>query len=133
MFIDLANQIAEVDGEVGIDKIITEGNNRGGSESNRDSLEYLKCELKNKETEIKITSKNLPTLHISYYKIDLEIMFTENPFLSSKKKESSKINKLSRVRAHHQEIFKPESSLEEEYSNSTVKIPEELKTSNLII
>jgi len=82
-FIDLANQIAEVDGEVGIDKIMTEEDQTAGEKDLKGTVEYLKAELKEGDGTIRLQTKNISKLLIYYHKIDIEVMFSENPFLLS--------------------------------------------------
>lgn len=83
-FIDLANQIAEFDGEVAIEKIVLDDEQSKKDKNDReaDKSEYINAELSTDSDKIKITHKNLTEFEIAYYKIDLEIMFSKDPFLS---------------------------------------------------
>ena len=132
-FIDLANQIAEVDGEVGIDKIMTE-EDQGNTEKDKEStVQYLKAELKEGETCIRLQTKNISSLQIFYHKIDIEVMFSENPFLLSQSNSNSQNSELSSIQAHKTDTLAVSSNPQNEYDLSELEIPSELANSNVVI
>lgn len=76
-FIDLANQIAEFDGEVAIEKE-TLGAEGAGTDANNAEVakktEYIDATL---ETgKMKVTFKNIAEFSMAFYKIDLEVLFS---------------------------------------------------------
>lgn len=81
-FIDLANQIAEFDGEIStIENAQTEDKKKQEkNQKEAEKSEFLSGELEG--GKIKTTTKNVSSFKISYYKIDLEIMYSQDPFLS---------------------------------------------------
>jgi len=122
-FIDLANQIAEFDGEVAIEK---EGEDDSPDAKNKDAVEnseYIGGELE--DGKIKITCKNLESYSISYYKIDLEILFSEDPFLSVESSDFSFVKP----------TLKQEKTCEKtaDYITLYEEIPHALKNSNMLI
>lgn len=76
-FIDLANQIAEFDGEVTISKEES-GEGEGQTQNKNDEVakktEYIEAELEGES--VKVTFKNIEEYEMSFYKVDLEILFS---------------------------------------------------------
>lgn len=127
-FIDLANQIAEFDGEVAIEKMILEDDqnkDKNKNDKEADESEYISAEMNNDTQNIKITSKNITDFTISYYKIDLEIMFSQDPFLSVGMAD------YSFVRANYTKQHTIEKT--SDYKHEEISIDEEFKNSNMLI
>ena len=132
-FIDLANQIAEVDGEVGIDKIMTEEDQTAGEKDLKGTVEYLKAELKEGDGTIRLQTKNISKLLIYYHKIDIEVMFSENPFLLSQSNANQQNTELASIKAHKTETLLISGDSKSEYEISSIEIPQELANSNIVI
>ena len=126
-FIDLANQIAEFDGEVAIEKIVLDDQQSKKDKNDReaDKSEYINAELSSESDKIKITHKNITEIEVAYYKIDLEIMFSKDPFVSLGVTDYSFV-KANFVKVHHV-------TLSSDYSNLEIDIEPEFKASNMLI
>lgn len=74
---------------------------------------------------MKVTSKNITTFSVKFYKIDLEIMYSQDPFLSVDK------NDYSYVIPNH--ISEHNIQMNTEYTTDQVAIPDSLIQNNLII
>lgn len=124
-FIDLANQIAEFDGEISsIENAHTEDEKKQGKNNKEaEKSEYITAELEN--GEVKTTTKNVESFKISYYKIDLEIMFSQDPFISVGMAD------YSFVRANMTETIDIEKSTD--YVTNLHKIPTQFANSNMLI
>ena len=138
-FIDLANQLAEFDGECKIEKVTLNQKTGEKNQIEADQQEYFAVELveveqlseQDKNTSSsnnkvqKVTHKNIDHVVLSYYEIDLEIMFSRNPFIKDDVKDFSfvKANMENRI-----ELQKAN-----DYETQIVKIPENLINNNLFI
>ena len=122
-FIDLLNQISEFDGETELLEKQTDETDTDKNQRQAKKEEYVASELQGKT--IKITSKNIQSVSIKFYKVDLEIMFSQDPFLSVDK------NDYSYVTPNHTEEKKLQMTTD--FSTDSVPIPEHLVSSNLII
>mgnify|MGYP000252278165 FL=1 len=80
-FIDLANQIAEFDGQIEISKIATEENT--DKKKKKEAQKQIVFESSVVENKIKVTSRFAENFKICYYEVDLEVMFTQDPFLET--------------------------------------------------
>lgn len=85
--------------------------------------EYLSAELEN--DKIKVTTKNIELISVSYYKIDLEIMFSQDPFISVGKNDYSFVKPT--------QVGSKVLSKSAEYETSFLDIPENLKNTNMLI
>jgi len=128
LFVEIANQLAEYDGDEMEDETLAgekknekdrmKENNKGA-----DKEEVLKGELEGQF--VKITHKNVAEATISIYQINLEILFSRNPFLSQN--------------SDHFNYVKPNHSERVELGNSELEklhkyeIPNEFKKSNVYI
>jgi len=146
-FIDLANQLAEFHGEFDLtDKTAQGGDNR--MEQNQQAaneIEYFEVELVDRKDkvliltelkkpklnniqlakELKITSKNIDHIVISYYIVDLEIMFSRQPFMEDEAKD------FSFVKSNHSEtkvITKTS-----DFTSYYFEIPKNFQENNLFI
>ena len=123
-FINLANQIAEFDGEVAIENVATEDDKTAAkNKKEAERQEYIQAELEG--GKIKVTSKNVSAYKIAFYKIDLEIMFSQDPFLSVG------MSDYSFVRANLVQDKTLDASTD--YSTTLEEIPEEFVHSNMLI
>lgn len=89
-----------------------------------DKSEYLSLELK-ENFQLAITHKNVSQLSISFYKLEMEILFSNDPFL-----EKDIMNFVS-VNPNHLLRFKVQKS--SEFKTNTVTIPENLQKDALFI
>ena len=78
-FIDLANQIAEFDGQVEMDKIITEDN--AAKEAKKEAQKQVLFEAAIADGKIKVQTRNVSTFRVNLYEVELEVMFSQDPFL----------------------------------------------------
>lgn len=122
-FIDLVNQISEFDGETELLEKQTEETQVDKNQRQAKKEEYIAAELQGKK--LKVTTKNLSTFTIKFYKIDLEIMFSQDPFLSVDKNDYSYVTPNF--------IVEKTIGMSAEYASELVDIPEALVTSNLIV
>jgi hypothetical protein len=148
-FIDLANQLAEFDGEVMIEKVDDKkggDNNKKGAEKE----EYFDAELvdgsgndenllkkrevtgekpapadSNGEKVLKISHKNIDHIHLSYYEIDLEIMFSRNPFISQNVKDFSFVKANYETKVDIKRVV--------DFESLSIEIPQQLRHKNLFI
>ena len=81
MFYDIVNQIAEFDGEEPMDIIDKKEKAEKTNQKNAQLEEALSVELKGKCLEI--FHHNITNVTINIYVVDLEVLFTACPFLSS--------------------------------------------------
>ena len=122
-FIDLLNQISEFDGETELLEKQTDENDIDKNIRQAKKEEYISSELQGKD--IKVTLKNVNTFTVKFYKIDLEIMYSQDPFLSVDK------NDYSYVTPNH--VIDRQTALKTEYTIEIIPIPEELTSCNLIL
>jgi hypothetical protein len=122
-FIDLLNQISEFDGETELLEKQTDETDVDKNQRQAKKEEYVSSELQGKN--LKITTKNINSVTVKFYKIDLEIMFSQDPFLSVDK------NDYSYVTPNH--ITEKSIAASNDYSTENIPIPESLVSSNLII
>jgi hypothetical protein len=127
MFQEIANQLAEYDGAQGIeiqedeDKAIKHASNKEQSEK----AEYLKAENKQDSNDITLTYMNLESVTVSYFKLNMEILFSKDPFLDKN------INNFSFVNPNAQEVVTLDPSTD--FANHTITVPQELQSSSLFV
>lgn len=90
-----------------------------------DKSEYINAELSSESDKIKITHKNISEIEIAYYKIDLEIMFSKDPFVSLG------VTDYSFVKANFTKVHQV--ALSTDYANLEIEIEQEFKASNMLI
>ena len=122
-FIDLVNQISEFDGDTELLTKQTEETDADKNQRQAKKEEYISTELQGKN--LKVTLKNITSFTVKFYKIDLEIMYSQDPFLSVDK------NDYSYVTPNH--VIEKNFSISSEYSTELVEVPANLASSNLII
>ena len=77
-FIELANQMAEFDGQVEVSKIVAED---GATQKKKDAQKQAIVEASISENKVKVQSKNADFVTVNLYEVDLEVMFSQDPFL----------------------------------------------------
>lgn len=125
-FREISKQIAEHD--KGMVAKSEEEKKKGVQEkSNKelaDKSEYLSVELK-ENFQLAVTHKNVQQLTVSFYKLEMEILFSNDPFL-----EKDIMNFVS-VNPNHLMRFRVQKS--SEFKTNTITIPEELQKDALFI
>jgi hypothetical protein len=125
-FREITKQIAEHDKGM-VEKAEEEKKTGVQDKSNKelaDRSEYLSLELK-EHFQLAVTHKNVSRLTISFYKLEMEILFSNDPFL-----EKDIMNFVS-VNPNHMLKFKVTKS--SEFKTSIVQIPENLQKDSLFI
>ncbi|KAL4493494.1 hypothetical protein ABPG72_007502 [Tetrahymena utriculariae] len=134
LFYDMANQIAEYDGEDMIGEELLNLNISGDSQLKKeDKVQTDKQQvlsLRFDDKKIIVEHKNIPKeLSLTYYKIDLEVFFSKKPFLSN----------ISEDFSYLQPSYTQINLLNEEDKNqstptvSKFDVPEQLQGSNVYI
>ena len=143
-FIDLANQLAEFFGDAEITGNVGKTRKDQQNQKEAEKTEYFEIELVDSKTtndemkdqpsensinsfkkELKLTHKNIEHLNISYYQIDLEIMFSRQPFMQENSKD------YSFVKANlYQQVNVNKSS---KFESMNIDIPLSLENKNLFI
>jgi hypothetical protein len=89
-----------------------------------DKTEQLTAEVK--EDKLAVKTRNLDSFVVSYYEIDIEIMFSKDPFL-----DKDLTNNFSDVFPTLREVHAVTKS--KELAESTVAVPESLRAKNMIV
>jgi hypothetical protein len=125
MFNEIEDQLNEYDKKLDFDEKITEEEKESlKSEKHKGELEEsLNIELK--DQSININYRNVSTITIKYYLIDIEILFSRSPFVKKTKVD------FGLVKPQKIETIKVENTkIENKY---LLNIPEELKNKNFFI
>lgn len=137
MFVDIANQLAEIEGSDLIeksDKAILENENKPkenlASSLQEEFLEAYLADEDGKQGLIKINFRGIEQLVLKFYKIDLEVLFSKSPFLTNIGKSFSYVSPYMELRNPTAKIVE---NSEEEFHNTTVKLPEKLLNENLYV
>lgn len=85
LFIDIANQLAEFDGDEMIEDEMVKDSEKKTNAKNAEKEEIISMDLEG--TKLNITYQNIKEIILYFYKVDLEILFSRNPFLSQNKDE----------------------------------------------
>ena len=97
LFVDVANQLAEFDGTAGIEQDKEEQAKAEDKSKenlkNAEKEEILSMELD--KTKLIINYQNIKNISVFFYIVDIEILFSRNPFLSQTKDE------LTFIKANH--------------------------------
>ena len=125
LFIDVANQLAEYDGEELIDAEteVSKGKRKQNS-SNADREEMVTIDIK--DSALAITHQNVEEITLAFYPIDLEVLFSKDPFSSQDIR-----NEFSYIQP--KEIQKVAVTNPQELAKSVRQIPESLRRFNLYI
>mmetsp|Transcript_24071 Transcript_24071/g.21118 ORF Transcript_24071/g.21118 Transcript_24071/m.21118 type:complete len:281 (+) Transcript_24071:2815-3657(+) len=98
LFVDVANQLAEFDGTAGIEQDKEEQAKAEDKSKenlkNAEKEEILSMELD--KTKLIINYQNIKNISVFFYIVDIEILFSRNPFLSMTRDE------LTFIRANHE-------------------------------
>jgi len=124
MFVEIANQLAEVSGDDKLDLAELEDhkNTKKNAES-ADQEEYVELELVDSKVVVRYRNTNKVT--VKFYKTDLEVLFSKNPFLS---KNYSNFTFVAPY------VLKEEAvSKKSELQTYEMAIPEELANSNIYV
>ncbi|CCW71629.1 unnamed protein product [Phytomonas sp. Hart1] len=126
-FIKLFNLISEVDGDAA--NLPTQGDLNADGELNRIQANvdpYLAAALHLDDNSIKLTLRRIKEFTVSFYKVDMEILFSRDPFLSMSNMDYSYVQ--ANV-VHTQPMPEPLQAM----ATQSVLIPQDLRGSNLII
>jgi len=103
-FIDLANQLSEFFGDIDMKEKVGKTSKDKQNQQEAEKTEYFEIELvdsniddgqKEQQSEIsftkkmKLTYKNIESVKINHYQVDLEIMFSRQPFMQDNSKDYS--------------------------------------------
>ena len=121
-FVKIANQLTECSG--GSDLIKTE-EKVPSNESRISKAETMKAELKDNR-KIAVKSRNTEQVTVSYYEIDIEILFSKDPFFNK-----DFTNSFNDVFPTQREVVKIGSKADE--VETVIEIPEGLQTKNLVV
>jgi hypothetical protein len=120
-FVRIANQLSEVSGANAIieteEKVI-------GNEQKISKAEMLKVELR--DNSIIAKSRNVDHVTVSYYEVDIEVLFSKDPFSNK-----DMTNTFSDVFPSHREVVKIGSGIDEVEKH--IPIPEKLINKNMVI
>ena len=124
LFVEIANQLSEYE-ETGIEAGDPEAKAKAkkGNVANADKSPYLSAEIV--KDQAKVSFRNQKKLHLEFYRIDLEVLFTQDPFET--KLNSSLTNVLPFLRESH--------SVESKSDFQVVHydIPTALRSENLLL
>jgi hypothetical protein len=122
-FVEIANQLAEYENEDFEDDFeITEKKAKTRAQQ-ADESPFLESEIIG--DGVKISFKNQKRVHLEYYQIDLEVLFSQDPF------EEKLNSSLTKVLPFLTEIHKLTHS--PDFQSQTIPIPTNLQTINLLI
>lgn len=122
LFIDIANQLAEYDGDEMIEDQNVQDSKLKQNIKNASKEEIINMELEG--TKVNITYQNISEIIIYFYKVDLEILFSRNPFLSQAKDE------FAFIKPNHTHIVTIKGN---ELTKSHYEIPPDLQKANVYI
>mmetsp|Transcript_24063 Transcript_24063/g.21101 ORF Transcript_24063/g.21101 Transcript_24063/m.21101 type:complete len:399 (-) Transcript_24063:507-1703(-) len=123
LFIDIANQLAEFDGDEMIQDEAVNDSDKKQNVKNAEKEEIITMELEN--TRLNITYQNIKEITVFFYKIDLEILFSRNPFLSQSRDDFAYIM----ANSSHKVTIENSSELQK----AQYEIPPDLQKSNVYI
>jgi len=126
-FVRIANQLTEYSGSTEfLATIEADGTNPNqlNPESRISKAEQLKVELR--ADKILVKSRNVPQVTVSYYEIDIEILFSKDPFFNK-----DMTNSFSDVFPTYREVVKIGSGVDE--ADNYIDIPEQVKTKNMLV
>jgi len=121
LFLDVSNQLAEFDGQDTIEDETTKKTEKRQNKENAQKEEIAQLEIK--DAQLQITHQNVRELTLFFYKIDLEVLFSRNPFITQGKDEFSYIQP--------SEIQKIQVQNPQDLQKRTVSIPQNLQKHNL--
>jgi hypothetical protein len=80
LFIEIANQLGEFDGDEMISDSLIDETKANENIQNAEKEENIKLEIK--DSKLYISQKNVREAKLSFYVVELEILFSRNPFFS---------------------------------------------------
>ena len=122
-FIELANQIAEFDGQVEISKIVTVDG--AAASKAKVGQKQPSMEANIQSTKVKVQTRHLSSFTLKFYEVNLEMMFSQDPFME---KDSNIFSFISPSAVLSRDLVD-----EDQEITSEVDIPEGLHTKNLLI
>ena len=88
LFVEVASQLAEFDGQdVAEDEAAPVGDEKKQNTTNATREETVSLEID--QSTLHITHQNVAEITLAYYRVDLEVLFSRNPFITQSKDEFS--------------------------------------------
>jgi len=123
LFVEVSNQLAEFDGKGQVDDEITKNTEKRQNQENAQKEEVVNVEVQ--DAKLLITHQNVREITLSFYRIDLEVLFSRNPFITQSKDEFSFIQP--------SEVEKITIQNHQDLQKLTFEIPQTLQKYNLHI
>jgi hypothetical protein len=125
-FLSIQKQLKEYDTNqtTKSDKVVDDPTQKRTNAELGDRAEFLKAELRGEKT-IAITYKNVKLLKLSFYKYDMEVLFSKDPFMEK--------GVLDFVGITPNKMIKCVVKRDSDFRTSTVEVPEELMSSFLFV
>ena len=122
LFVEIANQLAEYENE-DFEAETDEKQKTKTRVQQADESPFVEAEIV--EEGVKVSFKNQKQMHLEYYQIDLEVLFSQDPY--EEKLNSSLTKVLPFLVETHKLSYSPD------FQSQTIPIPEHLRTQNLLI
>jgi hypothetical protein len=122
LFVEIANQLAEYENE-DFEADVDETQKAKTRVQQADESPFVEAEIV--EDGVKISFKNQKRMHLEFYQIDLEVLFSQDPY--EEKLNSSLTKVLPFLTETHKLTHSPD------FQSKTIAIPENLQTQNLLI
>lgn len=119
LFADVTSQVAEIEG--GAEEVV-DGENREQRQGQFASMEPT-FELKIEDGAIHLTARNLKQVTINYYPMDLELLFSTNPFVG----QDAAL--FSMIRPNRSDVVQ----VPADRAETTIPLPDEFKSSNVLV
>jgi len=123
LFVEVSNQLAEFDGKGQIEDEVTKNTEKRLNQDNAQKEEVANIEVK--DNKLLLTHQNVREITLAFYRIDLEVLFSRNPFITQSKDEFSFIQP--------SEIEKVNIQNPQDLQKLTLEIPQKLQRFNLHI
>ena len=121
LFVEVSNQLAEFDGKGQIEDEATKNTEKRLNKDNAQKEEVVNIEVQ--DAKLLITHQNVREITLAFYRIDLEVLFSRNPFITQSKDEFSYIQP--------SEIEKINIQNPQDLQKLTFEIPQKLQRYNL--
>ena len=121
LFVEVATQLAEFDGQEVVEDQAPDEKKQNSSNANKEETVSLDID----RSTLHITHQNVTELTLAFYRVDLEVLFSRNPFITQSKDEFSFIQP-----KQTQKIQVPNPK---DLGKTTQEIPENLRRYNLYI
>ncbi len=123
LFIEIANQLAEFEEKEIIENLIDEKERKKDNKEKAKEAPEFSCKME--QASIKVQSKKISSLSVKYYKIDLEVLFSLDPFRGNKNFN------YSHVLPFHQEQVALQNTAD--FKTYVHPLPETIRAENLYI